>query len=162
MTSENRESRFEELRRKARERLEQVRDSIESGMGAPSTTTPPAPPPIPQEDVSTPLEVDYYPEAEQEPEVTYQGADRSEEAWEQRVVVPSHTEPTFVPEPTRVGPTVSTSVASAVQRTQLESSSRSHGSPVSRLLQKGALREAIIAQEVLGKPLSMRPPQDDE
>jgi hypothetical protein len=39
---------------------------------------------------------------------------------------------------------------------------RTHTSPAALLLKKGNLRQAIIAREVLGKPLSMRPPEDDE
>ena len=168
MTSGNRETRFEELRRRARERLDEVRENIERGMGTPTgTTRTPAPP----EDVFTPVEREHLPEIVTEPEPTYQENDRSVDAWQQRVVVTSHPEPTAVEEPTpafeapRIGPTIAvTPSATAATRpiTRPKSEARTHRSPAAQLLKKGNLRQAIVAQEVLGKPLAMRPSQDDE
>jgi hypothetical protein len=166
MASGNRESRFEELRRKARERLDEVRENIERGMSTPTgTNRPPAPP----EEVAAPVERELPPEVVAKPE--YQENDRSVDAWQQRVVVPSHEEPATVEEPAqafeapRIGPTIAvTPSATTAARpiTRPQSMGRTHTSPAALLLKKGNLRQAIIAREVLGKPLSMRPPEDDE
>jgi hypothetical protein len=169
MTNGNRESRFEELRRKARERLEQVREGIErekdttSGMARPS----PAPPEV----VSSPVERELPPDIVSEPEPAYQEGDRGADAWKQRVVVPSHPGSTAVKEPApafdapRIGPTIATTPSATTATrplTKPKSAGRTHSSAAALLLERGALRQAIIAQEILGKPLSMRPPQDDE
>ena len=164
MTSENRESRFEELRRKARERLEQVREGIERerGTSAPKSETPT---PDRLEDIYNPPERERPPEVVAEPEPVYQENNRGVDAWEQRVVVPSHTESAPAFETPRIGPTISTTpafAASAVNQAQQLSTGRTHRSPAAQLLRKGNLRQAIVAQEVLGKPLSMRPPPDEE
>ncbi|MCH8939682.1 MAG: hypothetical protein IIC27_00975 [Chloroflexi bacterium] len=165
MTSGNRESRFEELRRKARERLDQVRQNIEREMGG-STQKREPPAPDRFEDMFTTKERESPPEVPQErapmPEM-----DHSADAWKQRVVVPSSQEDEPAPafEAPRIGPTISTTPTLAVDDVsdaQQQSTTRTRRSPAAQLLKKGALRQAIIAQEILGKPLSMRPPPDEE
>lgn len=165
MTSGSRESRFEELRRKARERLAEVRGNIEREMG---TSAPKGETPMSDrfEDMFTSEEPARSSEVVSEPDATLRESNRGSDAWEQRVVVPAHTEtttPAF--EASRLGPTISatpTTAASAVLDAQHRSSGRAHRSAAAQLLQKGNLRQAIIAQEVLGKPLSMRPSPNDE
>ena len=149
MTSGNRESRFEELRRKAQERLREVRDNIQRGLEIPETH-----PPDRSEGVLTPVE-------RQRPRTTPlepTEEDREPEAWEQRVVVPSRREEKPAAETDL--PTVA--AAPAVHSSQSRAAGQAHLSPAARLLKRDNLRQAILAQEVLGKPLSMRPPQDDE
>ena len=164
MTSENRESRFEELRRKARERLDQVRENIEREMGG-SAPKREAPTPDRFEDMFTPEESARRPEAVSEPDTVLPETDRSVDAWQQRVVVPSDTESAPAFETPRIGPTISTTPAldaSTVSGAQQQITGRTHRSPAAQLLRKGNLRQAIIAKEVLGKPLAMRSPEDDE
>ena len=139
MTSGNSGSRFEELRRKAQERLREVRDNIERGRGIPEAASPDR-----SEVVLTPVERQRPRSTPQEPS----REDREPEAWEQRVVVPSHRE--------------EEAAAPAVHSIQSQAAGQAHLSPAARLLKRDNLRQAILAQEVLGKPLSMRPPQDDE
>jgi hypothetical protein len=163
MASGNRESRFDELRRKAQERLREVRDNIRRGLELPETETAP---PDRSEDMFTPVERQRPPEVPQE-RAPLQEIDRSADAWEQRVVVPSHQddETAAAFEAPRIGPTIaatSTTVDRDVHRIQPPGASRTRLSPAAQLLKRGNLRQAIIAQEVLGKPLSMRPPQDEE
>ena len=67
MTSGNRESRFEELRRRARERLTEVRDNIEREMGA-SVPKDQTPSPDRLEDIFIPPQVTRPPVAVTEPE----------------------------------------------------------------------------------------------
>lgn len=166
MTSSNR---FEELRRRARERLEEVRENIERGMRTPTGTA--RPQSAPPEDVPAPVDRELPPETVTEPESRYQKNDRGQDAWEQRVVVQSDQDsktaydPAPAIEAPRIGPTITTTpTAPAATRplTKPQSTGRTHRSPAAQLLRKGNLRQAIIAQEVLGKPLSMRPPEDNE
>ena len=166
MTSENRESRFEELRRKARERLDQVRENIEREMGG-SAPKRESPAPDRFDDIYTSEEPARPPEVAPEPAPALPVNDRSVDAWQQRVVVPSNTEEEPAPafEVPRIGPTIAvTPSATTAARpiTRPQHTGRTHTSPAALLLKKGNLRQAIIAKEVLGKPLSMRPPEDDE
>lgn len=161
MTSGNREGRFEELRRRARERIQEVRDNMGRGPELPDTH-----PPDRSEGVVAPAERQRPPEVPQE-RAPLQEIDRSADAWEQRVVVPSSQEDEPAPafEAPHIGPTVTTTPTTVdhdVHRIQPPGASRTRLSPAAQLLKRGNLRQAIIAQEVLGKPLSMRPPQDDQ
>ena len=107
MTSENRESRFEELRRKARERLDQVRENIEREIGgsAPKRETPA---PDRFDDIYTHEEPARPTQVMPEPDTALPENDRSVDAWEQRVVVPSHSESAPAFETPRIGPTITT------------------------------------------------------
>ena len=159
MTSDDREIRFEQLRRRAEERLREVRENIERGTGVPETGTAP---PSRIEDVFTPVEPERPQPVRQEPVSVLPEENRGPEAWEQRVVVPSHheREPAVQASPPRIAPTVA--LAPTVHSPKTRPAGIAHRSPAAQLLQKSNLRQAIIAQEILGKPLSMRPPQDEE
>ena len=164
MTGENRESRFEELRRRARERLAEVREGIEreTGVFVPKDQTAS---PGRLEDIFIPPEATRPPVIVAESEAIEEGFSRGTQAWEQRVTLPSDRDqkPAANSRPNPVAPTVTTAVAPAVQkRTRQISTNKENGSPLSRLLQKQNLRKAIIAQEVLGKPISLRTPTDVE
>ena len=164
MTGENRESRFEELRRRARERLAEVREDIEreTGISVPKDQTV-APDRL--EDIFIPPEATRPPVIVAESETIEEDFSRGAQAWEQRVTLPSDRdrEPAADSRPNPVAPTVTTAVAPAVhKRTRQSSTNKGNGSPLSHLLQKQNLRQAIIAQEVLGKPISLRTPQDGE
>ena len=164
MTGGNRESRFEELRRRARERLTEVRDNIEREMGA-SVPKDQTPSPDRLEDIFIPPQVTRPPVAVTEPETFEEKFARGKQAWEQRVTLPSDRDqaPTAESRPNPVAPTVTTTVAPVVQKRTLQrSTNKVNGGPLNQLLQKGNLRQAIIAQEVLGKPISLRTPQDGE
>ncbi len=164
MTSGNRESRFEELRRRARERLNEVRENIEREKGA-SVPKDQKPSPDRLEDIFIPPKVTRPPEIVANPASIEEESARGKEAWEQRVTLPSDRDqaPTAEARPNRVAPTVTTTVAPVVQKRTLQSSTNKvNGSPLNHLLRKGNLRQAIIAQEVLGKPISLRTPQDGE
>ena len=159
MTGDDRESRFDQLRRRAEERLREVRDNIERGLDISETETSP---PVRTEAVVTPMEPERPEEDRPELVRTLPEENRGPDAWEQRVVVPSHQEeePAAEASSSRIAPTIA--AAPAVQSTKTQSAGRVHRSPAAQLLKKGNLRQAIIAQEVLGKPLSMRPPQEEE
>jgi|GEM_PF-4405773 hypothetical protein len=162
MTSDNRESRFEELRRRARERLEQVREGIEREMGT-SAPKSEAPTPDRLEEIYATPERDRPQEVRQEPVSLPPPENRGQDAWEQRVVVPSHRdeeEPAAEASAAPIGPTVTLTSTDHSPKTQ--PTGRVHRSPAAQLLRKDNLRQAIIAQEVLGKPLSMRSPENDE
>ena len=164
MTGENRESRFEELRRRARERLAEVREDIEreTGVSVPKDQTAS---PDRLEDIFVPPESTQPPVVVAESETIEEDFSRGTQAWEQRVVLPSDRdqEPAEDSRPNPVAPTVTTAVAPTVhKRTRQSSTNKGNGSPLSHLLQKQNLRQAIIAQEVLGKPISLRTPTDGE
>jgi hypothetical protein len=161
MTSDDRESRFEQLRRRAEERLREVRENIERGMSIPETETETAPSARP-EAVATPVEPERPQESWQEPASILPEENRGPDAWEQRVVVPTHhpQEPTAQASSSGIAPTIA--LAPTVHSPKTQPAGKVHRSPAAQLLQKSNLRQAIIAQEILGKPLSMRPSQDEE
>ena len=164
MTGENRESRFEELRRRARERLNEVRENIERETGA-DLPIDQAPSPDRLEDVFIPPKVTRSPVSVAEPEAIEEDFARGKQAWEQRVILPADRDQASTAEsrPNPVAPTVTTAVAPTVhKRTRQSSTNKGNESPLSHLLQKQNLRQAIIAQEVLGKPISLRTPTDGE
>ena len=164
MTGENRESRFEELRRRARERLAEVRENIEPGAGV-STPKDQTPSSDSLRDIFIPPEATRPPVIVAKSETIEEDFSRGDQAWEQRVTLPSYRDQESAAESRldRVAPTVTTAVAPAVKkRTRQHSSNKGNGNPLSHLLQKQNLRQAIVAQEVLGKPISLRTPQDGE
>ncbi len=158
MTSDDRESRFEQLRRRAEERLREVRENIERGTVIPETETAP---PVRPEAVVTPVEPERPQESWQEPASILPEENRGPDAWEQRVVVPTHHEqkPAVQASSARIAPTIA--LAPTVHSPKTQPAGKVHRSPAAQLLQKSNLRQAIIAQEILGKPLSMRPSQDE-
>ncbi len=161
MTSGNRESRFEELRRRARERLNEVRENIEREKGA-SVPKDQTPSPDRLEDIFIPPKVTRPPEIVADPESIEEESARGKEAWEQRVTLPSDRDQVSTTDP-GPNPTVTTTVAPVVQKRTLQRSTNIvTRSPLNQLLKKENLRQAIIAQEVLGKPISLRTPQEDE
>ena len=164
MPGENRESRFEELRRRARERLAEVRKDIEreTGVSVPKHQTAS---PDRLEDIFVPPDSTRPPVIVAESETIEEDFSRGTQAWEQRVTLPADRDqgPAADSRPNPVAPTVTTAVAPAVKkRTRQHSSNKGNGNPLSHLLQKQNLRQAIVAQEVLGKPISLRIPQDGE
>ena len=157
-------SRLEELRRRAQERIQQVRESMEREMGGPE------PPPI------------YRTPAESEPvEETRQSRPSQQSLEGPSLEGPSLEGPGLeVPQPRRQEPApqperpraeapaqAQRSVAPAQSRASQAAMPRAHHpakgrSTAAMVLGHGNLRRAILAQEILGKPLSLRPPREME
>ncbi len=150
-------SRLEELRRRAQERIQQVRESMEREMGGPE------PPPI----YRTPAE----PEEETRPSRPSQQSleGPSLEGPGLEVPQPRRQEPAPQPERPRAEAPAQPqrSVAPAQSRASQAAMPRAHHpakgrSTAAMVLGHGNLRRAILAQEILGKPLSLRPPREME
>ena len=159
-------SRLEELRRRAQERIQEVRESMEREMDAPPpiSRTPAEPPPAPAEVFRTgPAEQSMEGPSLEGPSLEGPGLETPrpqvegprEQAQVQR---PQPTERREQPRAQRAAPT-----SPPPQRaTPPTAHHRGRHTTASQILSRDTLRQAILAQEILGKPVSLRPPRETE
>ena len=164
-------SRLEELRRRAQERIQQVRESMEREMGGPEPPpiyrTPAEPDPVEETRPSRPSQQSLEGPSLEGPSLEGPGLE---------VPQPRREEPAPRPERPRAEPRPSRAEARAQPqrssppaqtRAQQAAMPRAHHpargrSTAAMVLGHGNLRRAILAQEILGKPLSLRPPREME
>lgn len=148
-------SRLEELRRRAQERIQQVRESMEQGVEA-------APPPA-ETQRPRPSQQSLEGPSLEGPSLEGPGLETPrpqvegprEQAQVQR---PQPSEPREQPRAQRAAPTP----PPPQRATQPTAHHRRPHTTASQILSRDTLRQAILAQEILGKPVSLRPPRETE
>ena len=161
-------NRLEELRRQAQERIQQVRESMERGedvaqSAAPVNAPPPPPPPAERSRASTPR--DPY-QARPSPQ-SLEGPSLEGPSLEGRTLEGSTLEvPGFETQRTQLEATFTqtlrpSSFSEGPQRRPVEpiATQRGRRSGAAKVLNKDSLRQAMLVVEILGKPVSERPPQ---
>lgn len=151
-------SRLEELRRRAQERIQQVRESMERETGDPP------PPPIYQAPAEPPTAQTHQPGPSQQslegPSLEGPGL----EVPQPRVEGPREQAQVQRPQPEqpraqRAAPPARTASAAPAGPREHH---RGHHSGAAKILNRDTIRQAILAQEILGKPVSLRPPRENE
>ena len=155
--------RLEELRRRARERIEQVRDSMERGEDVAPQESAPAPPPRVER------------RAEPAPVPTYDARPSQQTLEGPSLEGPSlELERPWQPEPRRdtrpeqrrEQPRAQQAAPASPPRRQQTAQPTAHHrgghSTARQIVSRETLRQAILAQEILGKPVSLRPPRENE
>ena len=151
-------NRLEELRRRAQERIQQVREQMERGEDVSPSAPVDAPPPPPFERLraSTPSET-YQPSAAQQSPEGPSPEGRSLET-------PGYEVQLTQLEPTRQETLRPSSASQAPQRGPAASTAgqRERRSGAAKVLNRDTLRQVMLAREILGKPVSQRSPQENE
>ena len=155
--------RLEELRRRAQERILQVRESMERGEESPYL------PPAPEPPAHEPLRASSQPAPSQQtlegPSLegaSLEGA--SLEGLRGLEAEPLRPAPPQEPQREERRTLRASGAAQPLQRTKLPPGAQSseRRSVAARLLGPESLRRAILAQEILGKPLALRGPRESE
>ena len=166
-------NRLEELRRQAQERIQQVRESMERGedvaqSAAPVNAPPPPPPPAERSRASTPR--DPY-QARPSPQSlegpSLEGPSLEGSTLEGSTLEGSTLEvPGFETQRTQLEATFTqtlrpSSFSEGPQRQPIAPTATQRGrrSGAAKVLNKDSLRQAMLVVEILGKPVSERPPQ---
>ena len=161
-------NRLEELRRQAQERIQQVRESMERGedvapSAAPVNAPPPPPPPAERSRASTPR--DPY-QARPSPQSlegpSLEGPSLEGPSLEGRSLeVPSYETQRTQLEATFTQTLRPSSFSEGPQRQPIAPTATQRGrrSGAAKVLNKDSLRQAMLVVEILGKPVSERPPQ---
>lgn len=161
-------NRLEELRRRAQERIQEVRESMEREMDGPPPPPiyrePAEPPPAPAEVFRTgPAEQSLEGPSLEGPSLEGPGLETPrpqvegprEQAQVQR---PQASQPREQPRAQRAAPTAPPSQ----RATPPTAHHRGRHTTAAQILSRDTLRQAILAQEILGKPVSLRPPRETE
>ena len=147
-------NRLEELRRRAQERIQQVRESMERGEDVAQSAPPvDAPPPPPAERRRAPTTRDAYQVGPQ----SLEGPSLEGRSLE----VPGYETQRTQLEATLMETLRPTSFSEGPQRRPVApiATQRGRRSRAAKVLNKDSLRQAMLAIEILGKPVSERPPQ---
>ena len=139
-------NRLEELRQRAHERIQQVREAMERGEDVSSPGTMPPPP---DEGHWEPAPTPYY-----DPAPAQTSAEGQSLEGPSLEVIRRQPEP---PSPQREQPPAQHTIGPSVRHR-----GRGHRSVAARVLNRETLRQAILAQEILGKPVSLRQPRETE
>ena len=158
-------NRLEELRRQAQERIQQVRESMERGedvaqSAAPVNAPPPPPPPPPAERSRASTPRDPY-QARPSPQ-SLEGPSLEGPSLEGRSLeVPSYETQRTQLEATFTQTLRPSSFSEGPQRQPIAPTATQRGrrSGAAKVLNKDSLRQAMLVVEILGKPVSERPPQ---
>ena len=148
-------SRLEELRRRAQERIQEVREAMERGedVSPAEPPPPPEPPRAPQRPTSTTAEA--Y-RAGSDPR-SLEGPSLEGPGYEVERPQPEapRQQPQRAPTATQAAPPQAAQRRPAVA----VAGQRARRSGAAKVLNKNTLRQAMLAQEILGKPVAERPPQ---
>lgn len=150
--------RLEELRQRAHERIQQVREAMERGEDvSPSAPEPELPRPASPRPAPAAPEV-YQPEPSPQSleGQSLEGASLEGAGLEELRPQPALRQERGSRQDTPAAPRRQQAGPSVRHR------GREHRSVAARVLSRETLRQAILAQEILGKPLSLRPPRETE
>ena len=151
-------NRLEELRRRARERIEQVRQSMERGEEVAPQEPAPKPPPRAERRIEPPPARTYDPRPSQQ---SLEGP--SLEGPSLEVEPPRQTQPEPRAQRATAARQPRAAQAARQQQTSLPTAHhRGRHSSARQVLNRETLRQAILATEILGKPVSLRTPQENE
>ena len=161
-------NRLEELRRRAQERIQQVRESMERGedvaqSAPPVNAPPPPPPPAERSRASTPRDPYQARPSQQSLEgPSLEGPSLEGASLEGRSLeVPGYETQRTQLEATLMETLRPSSFSDGPQRRPVTpiATQRGRRSGAAKVLNKNSLRQAMLAVEILGKPVSERPPQ---
>ncbi len=147
-------NRLEELRRRAQERIQQVRESMERGedvaQSAPPMEAPPPPPAERRRESTTRDAYQVGPQSLEGPSLEGRSLE-----------VPGYETQRTQLEATLMETLRPTSFSEGPQRRPVApiATQRGRRSRAAKVLNKDSLRQAMLAIEILGKPVSERPPQ---
>ena len=147
-------NRLEELRRRAQERIQQVRESMERGedvaQSAPPMEAPPPPPAERRRESTTRDAYQVGPQSLEGPSLEGRSLE-----------VPGYETQRTQLEATLMETLRPTSFSEGPQRRPVApiATQRGRRSRAAKVLNKNSLRQAMLAIEILGKPVSERPPQ---
>ena len=147
-------NRLEELRRRAQERIQQVRESMERGedvaQSAPPMEAPPPPPAERRRESTTRDAYQVGPQSLEGPSLEGRSLE-----------VPGYETQRTQLEATLMETLRPTSFSEGPQRRPVAPIAKQRGrrSRAAKVLNKNSLRQAMLAIEILGKPVSERPPQ---